>query len=68
MSGPNQFLRYTAPDGALHVDVYFKHETVWLTQKALATLFGVMVPAISSRGVKRAVEYGNLDAIIAVGF
>ncbi|HJX63569.1 MAG TPA: virulence RhuM family protein [Polyangia bacterium] len=41
MSTPSQFLLYTAPDGAVKVDVFFKDETVWLTQKALAELFGV---------------------------
>jgi hypothetical protein len=41
MSGQNQFLLYTAPDGAVKVEVFFKDETVWLTQKALAELFGV---------------------------
>ena len=30
------FILYTAPDGAVKVDVFFKNETVWLTQKALA--------------------------------
>jgi len=29
------------------VDVFFKAETVWLTQKALAELFGVGIPAIN---------------------
>ena len=38
---------YTAPDGAVRVDVFFKEETVWLTQKAMAELFGVKVPAIA---------------------
>ena len=47
MSTPSQFLLYTAPDGAVKVDVFFKDETVWLTQKALAELFGVKVPAIN---------------------
>jgi hypothetical protein len=47
MSDQNQFLLYTAPDGAVKVDVFFKDETVWLTQKALAELFGVKVPAIN---------------------
>ncbi|NOS72626.1 MAG: virulence RhuM family protein [Verrucomicrobia bacterium] len=47
MSDQNQFLLYTAPDGAVKVDVYLKDETVWLTQKALAELFGVKVPAIN---------------------
>lgn len=47
MSDQNQFLLYTAPDGAVKVDVFFKDETVWLTQKALAELFGVQRPAIT---------------------
>jgi hypothetical protein len=41
VSAPSQFLLYTAPDGAVKVDVFFKDETVWLTQKVLAELFGV---------------------------
>jgi hypothetical protein len=47
LNGQNQFLLYTAPDGAVKVDVFFKDETVWLTQKALAELFGVKRPAIT---------------------
>ncbi len=47
MSDPNQFLLYTAPDGAVKIDVFLKDETVWLTQKALAELFGVQRPAIT---------------------
>ena len=42
-----EFLLYTAADGAVRVDVFFQDESVWLTQKALAALFGVNVPAIS---------------------
>ena len=47
MSGQNQFLLYTAPNGAVKVDVFLQDETVWLTQKALAELFGVQRPAIT---------------------
>ncbi len=47
MNESQQFLLYTAPDGAVKVEVFFKDETVWLTQKALAELFGVKVPAIN---------------------
>ena len=43
----HNFLLYTAPDGAVNVDVCLKDETVWLSQKALAELFGVKVPAIN---------------------
>lgn len=46
MSEPSKFLLYTAPDGAAKLDVFFKGETAWLTQKALAELFDVQLPAI----------------------
>lgn len=32
----SEFLLYTAPDGAVKVDVLFKDETAWLTQKTIA--------------------------------
>lgn len=41
MKEPSQFLLYTAPSGAVKVDVFFKDENAWLTQKALAELFGI---------------------------
>ena len=41
------FLLYTAPEGKVKVEVILNKETVWLTQKTIATLFGVQVPAIS---------------------
>ena len=59
MSTPGQFLLYTAPDGAVKVNVLFKDETVWLTQKALAELFGVKVPAINKH-LKNIFESGEL--------
>jgi len=46
-SEQNQFLLYTAPDGAVKVQVFYKDESVWLTQKALAELFGVQRPAVT---------------------
>jgi len=61
MSDPTQFLLYTAPDGAVKVDVFLKNETVWLTQKALAELFGVKVPAINKH-LKNIFDTGELVA------
>ena len=55
----NQFLLYTAPDGAVKVEVFYKDETVWLTQKALAELFGVQVPGINKH-LKNIFESGEL--------
>ncbi len=59
MSEQNQFLLYTAPDGAVKVEVILKDETVWLTQKALAELFGVKVPAINKH-LKNIFDSGEL--------
>jgi len=60
MTDNQQFLLYTGPDGAVKVDVYFKDETVWLTQKALAELFGVQVPAVNKH-LKNIFESGELS-------
>ena len=43
----SDFILYTGNDGNVNVEVFLKDETVWLTQKAMAGLFGVKVPAIS---------------------
>ena len=42
-----EFLLYTAPNGAIKVEVLLADETIWLTQKRMAELFGVGVPAVS---------------------
>ena len=41
------FLIYTGADGKVTVEVYIQDETVWLTQKRMAELFGVDVRTIS---------------------
>jgi len=67
MSEQNQFLLYTAPDGAVKVEVFCKDETVWLTQKALAELFGVNVPAINKH-LKNIFDSGELteESVISI--
>ena len=42
-----KFLIYQTPNNQVRVDVFLQNETAWLTQKAMATLFDVNVPAIS---------------------
>lgn len=37
----SDFLLYTTPDGDVRIEVFFEDETVWLTQKRMAELFGV---------------------------
>lgn len=65
MSTQGSFLLYTAQNGAVKVDVFFQGETAWLTQKALAELFGVQVPAIAKH-LKNILESGELVEISVV--
>ncbi|MBQ2814935.1 MAG: virulence RhuM family protein [Akkermansia sp.] len=44
---PISFLLYNLPDSDGQVQAVVQDETIWLTQKAMAELFGVQVPAIS---------------------
>ena len=92
----HEIVLYQVEDTNICVNVVFKDETFWMTQKAMAELFDVNVPAISkhlsnifeegelfkeatvskmeivqmegNRKVKRAPEFYNLAAIIAVGY
>ena len=38
---------YTSSDGSVSLDVKLENDTIWLTQKSMAELFGVKVPAIN---------------------
>ena len=55
-----EFLLYTAPNGAIKVEVLLSGETLWLTQKRMAELFGVGVPAVSKH-LKNIFESNELD-------
>ena len=61
------FLLYTAPEGDIKVEVILNNESVWLTQKSIANLFGVNVPAISKH-LNNIFETGELekDATISI--
>ncbi len=37
----SQFLLYTSPNGNVKLDVFLQDETLWLTQKMMAELFGI---------------------------
>jgi hypothetical protein len=47
VSNTNDIIFYNTPQGNVRIEVVFNNETFWLTQKAMAELFGVKVPAIS---------------------
>jgi hypothetical protein len=55
----NNILLYSTPSGAVRIEVYIEGETVWLTQKAIAELFGVQRPAITKH-LKNIFETGEL--------
>ena len=47
MNKQMQFLIYNAVDEQLSVNAVIKDETIWLTQKAMAELFGCSIDNIS---------------------
>ena len=47
MTNEIQFILYNLPSNEGSVQGVVRDETIWLTQKAMAQLFGVNVPAIS---------------------
>jgi len=91
-----QVVLYQAAGGKVAANVTFARENFWLTQKAMADLFVVKIPAVNKhlknifasgeltrkatiskmetvqpeggREVARAVEFYNLDTVIAVGY
>jgi len=60
-----QFLIYNTPQANIRIDVVVKDETIWLTQKAMAELFNVHVPAISKH-LKNIFEEGELAEKVVI--
>jgi hypothetical protein len=60
-----QFLIYSTPQENVKVEAVVKDETIWLTQKAMAALFGVQTPAISKH-LRNIFEEGELDEDVVV--
>ncbi|MFQ5900155.1 MAG: virulence RhuM family protein [Thermodesulfobacteriota bacterium] len=58
---------YTTPNGKVKVEIYLRDENIWLTQKKMAVLFGVGVPAINKH-LKNIFESGELqeDSVISI--
>ncbi|NDP22613.1 MAG: virulence RhuM family protein [Paludibacter sp.] len=59
-SNNSDFILYTSSDGEVRVDVFINSETVWLTQKAMAQLFGCTPDNISLH-LKNIFNDGELD-------
>ena len=60
MNNELKFLIYNTPQENVKIDVVVKEETIWLTQKAMAALFDVQIPAISKH-IKNIYEEGELS-------
>mgnify|MGYP003290641315 FL=1 len=60
-----QFLMYSTPQGDVNVEAVVRDETLWLTQKAMAQLFGVQVPAISKH-LKNIFTEGELHEEVVI--
>ena len=66
----NQFQKgeiiiYTSEDGSISLDTKLENDTIWLTQKQMAELFGVKTPAISKH-LKNIFEQGELCEEVVV--
>jgi len=60
-----EFLLYKTPNGDVKVDVLLQNETIWMSQKKIAELFDVQVPAVSKH-LKKIFESKELDEIVVV--
>lgn len=56
----NELIFYKTPDGEKRIEVVFQDENFWMSQGALAELFGVKIPAISKH-LKNIFESGELE-------
>ena len=55
-----QFLLYDDPSENSNINVVVKDDTIWATQKTIAELYGVQIPAISKH-LKNIYEEGELE-------
>ena len=63
----NNFVIFQTDKGKVNIDVLFQNETLWLTQKLMAELFEVNVPAVSKH-LKNVFETGELkeDSVVSI--
>ena len=64
---PSKIVLYQAADGKVTVNVLFARDNFWLTQKVMADLFGVKVPAVNKH-LKNIFASGELleSAVISI--
>jgi len=63
----NEIVFYSTADGDRKVEVVFQDENFWLTQKTLAGLFDVKVPAVSKH-LKNIFDSGELveESVVSI--
>lgn len=61
----SNFVIFKVDQSKVNIDVTFAHETLWLTQKQLAELFEVNVPAISKH-LKNIFDTGELEENLVI--
>ncbi len=60
MNDTHEILFYTGPEGDIRVEVFFQDETLWLSQKRMAELFGVDRSVITKH-LKNIFQEGELE-------
>ena len=63
--GKGEILIYKSPDESVSIDAHLENETIWLTQKGMAELFGVKTPAISKH-LKNIFNEGELKEEVVI--
>src|SRR3989344_5300539 len=63
----SKFILYTSPNGDVKLDVFIRNETLWLTQKMMAELFDVEIPAVSKH-LANIFDSGELeeDSVVSI--
>jgi hypothetical protein len=61
----SSFVLYTAPSGEVKLEVFLQDETLWLTQKMMAELFGVDVRTINEH-IGNIFENGELETFSTI--
>jgi len=56
----NEIIIYQTTDNQTQIEVQFEKETIWLTQKQIAMVFGTEIPAINKH-IKNIYKAGELD-------
>ncbi len=76
LNNNKQLVIYQTPNGETQLDVTVKGDTIWLTQRQIADLFGTKVPAISkhlknifaSGELERDVTISKMETVVNRGF